>query len=159
MQLLQNKKMITGYLVAIFFVLADRGLKFYAQNSLSGGKIEIIQGIFSFSLAENRNIAFSLPISGAGLNILIFLILGIILGLMIKNRRKWGIEGLFLFFIFLGGLSNLYDRVSYGYVIDYFDLSYFTVFNLADAMITFGVAALFFSNLRPEAGKPAKTSA
>jgi signal peptidase II len=44
-----------------------------------------------------------------------------------------------LFLAFLGAFSNLYDRLHYGYVIDYFDLKYFTVFNLSDVMIIIGI--------------------
>ena len=40
--------------------------------------------------------------------------------------------------IIFGAVSNLYDRLKYGFVIDYFDLKYFTIFNIADAMIFFG---------------------
>lgn len=150
--------MITAHLVAVFFVLADRGLKIFALNRLAGVKIEIIKGIFSFSLAKNENIAFSLPVSGTGLNILILLILGAVLWLIIKNCRKQGMEAVYLLFIFLGGISNLYDRLSYGFVIDYLDLSYFTVFNLADVMVTLGVLGLIITNFWPNRAESAKNS-
>ena len=56
-----------------------------------------------------------------------------------------------LFAIIMGAASNLFDRLKYGYVIDYLDLKYFTVFNLADAMIIFGVAILLISANKKEA--------
>ncbi|MBU1778489.1 signal peptidase II, partial [Patescibacteria group bacterium] len=48
-----------------------------------------------------------------------------------------------MFFIIFGAISNLTDRLEYGYVIDYFSLKYFTIFNLADVMIVIGVFCLF----------------
>ena len=44
-----------------------------------------------------------------------------------------------LFFTILGASSNFYDRLKYGFVVDYLDLKYFTVFNVADAMISLSV--------------------
>ena len=48
--------------------------------------------------------------------------------------------------ILAGALGNLYDRLSYGYVIDflYFHAGeyYWPAFNLADSAITVGVACL-----------------
>jgi signal peptidase II len=43
-----------------------------------------------------------------------------------------------------GALGNIFDRVAYGYVVDYADLHFgefrpFLIFNLADAAITIGV--------------------
>ncbi len=50
--------------------------------------------------------------------------------------------------IVLGAGSNLLDRIKYSYVIDYIDLKYFTVFNIADTMISLGVALLLFYELK-----------
>lgn len=38
-----------------------------------------------------------------------------------------------------GALGNLYDRLAYRYVIDYIALSFWPVFNLADAFLTIGI--------------------
>lgn len=148
--------MITLNSVAIFFVFIDRLLKIYANSQLFGEKITLIRGVFFFELVKNQNIAFSLPLSGVWVNILIFLVLGLILGIIIKNGRKIGINGTFLLYIFLGGLSNLADRIRFGSVIDYFHLNHFTVFNLADMMITFGVFGILLANFKQIYNKEAK---
>ena len=147
---------MTLFLVAIFFVLLDQELKVFALAGLAGGKISLIKGLLAFNLTKNPYIAFSLPLAGFWLNLGIFLILAFILAIILKNCRRPGLNSAFLFFIFLGGLSNLIDRLRFGYVIDYLDLSYFTVFNLADAMITFGVLALFYFNFREVLAKNVK---
>jgi signal peptidase II len=50
--------------------------------------------------------------------------------------------------IVLGGsLGNLYDRIFYGYVIDYIDFRVFPVFNFADIAINIGVFLILFSLL------------
>jgi len=52
-----------------------------------------------------------------------------------KGEEK---NAMYLFLVILGALSNLLDRLKFGYVVDYLDLRYFTVFNLADVMIVGG---------------------
>ena len=55
-----------------------------------------------------------------------------------------------LLLILLGALSNFFDRLAYGYVIDYFYLKNFTIFNLADASISGGaILALIGLNKKP----------
>ncbi len=44
-----------------------------------------------------------------------------------------------------GALGNLVDRLTYGYVIDYIDLGFWPVFNLADIALTIGVVILLVS--------------
>jgi len=46
--------------------------------------------------------------------------------------------------VILGAAGNLFDRLKYGYVVDYLDLKYFTAFNLADVMIVAGVIYLIY---------------
>ena len=41
-----------------------------------------------------------------------------------------------------GALGNLVDRIRYGYVVDFFDLTVWPVFNVADSAICVGVAVL-----------------
>jgi len=86
-----------------------------------------------------------LPFSGGLLSIVISaLVLAIIYFLLwaIKKQAWWETWG--LSFVLAGASSNLFDRFKYGFVIDYFDLRYFTVFNLADVMIFCGVVSLLF---------------
>ena len=52
----------------------------------------------------------------------------------------------FISFIILGAVSNLLDRITYGFVVDYIQTPlYWWVFNIADIMITIGVIGLIFS--------------
>lgn len=56
--------------------------------------------------------------------------------------RRWGL-------LVMGGVvSNAADRFARGAVVDYLDLGWWPVFNLADSMIVVGVAALLVLSLR-----------
>ncbi|MFA6393576.1 MAG: signal peptidase II [Patescibacteria group bacterium] len=150
MKLWLGKKMITFYSVVVFFIFADRYLKWYVFYGLTDEKILLLKNFLSFGLSKNKNIAFSIPLSGRALEAAIFILLAAILILIIKKGSELGQKIPFLILIIVGGASNLYDRLSYGYVIDYFNLAFFAVFNLADAMVTLGVLSLFFTNLGPD---------
>jgi hypothetical protein len=70
-----------------------------------------------------------------------------VLGAFLSGRvsSRWHIASLSL--ILAGGVGNLIDRVSLGYVIDYIDFRaiHFAIFNLADSCITVGAVLLCFS--------------
>lgn len=129
---------------AVFFVLLDRFLKYEAViYGLAG--INLLGDWLTFRFQPNYYIAFSLPLSGCWLSAAIFLvILCLIYLLFMAWRSGCRTQAFFLLFIILGSASNLFDRLKYGYVVDYLDLQYFTVFNLADAMIAFGALCLIF---------------
>lgn len=49
--------------------------------------------------------------------------------------------------LLVGGISNLFERLSFGCVTDYFYIaSWFPVFNLADAFLTMAVLGLLWEN-------------
>ncbi|HXV18656.1 MAG TPA: signal peptidase II, partial [Candidatus Omnitrophota bacterium] len=54
-----------------------------------------------------------------------------------------------------GAAGNLYDRVRFGYVVDFLDLRVWPVFNIADSAITIGAilvaAELFLKPRHPKA--------
>lgn len=142
-----NKKMVIVFLVTIFFIALDRFLKILAFQLPT--PFNLIGSILKFHFTPNPYIAFSLPLSGLGLNIIIAIIILILVYdcfLLVKTGRVK--EGIVLTFIILGAISNLIDRLKFGYVVDYFDLKYFTVFNLADVMIVTGVIILLFLKMK-----------
>ena len=132
------------------FFVGDRFIK----NAISAGSIiwpqKIIGDIFTFNFVPNYYISFSLPLGGAYLNWIILTIITILLALvfyLILVKKTEPKEYLPLTFIIFGAISNVVDRMQFAYVIDYLDLKYFTVFNLADVMISFGVVILIIKIL------------
>ncbi len=139
-------------LVAIFFV-ADRFLKILALTRADNNPIPLLGKFFSFNFTANHYMAFSLPLGGQVLNILIIVAILLLLSFIFyltlnKNEQKPLILPLTI--ILIGAISNILDRVSNGYVIDYLDLHYFTVFNLADVMISLGTLFIIFKALKKE---------
>ena len=151
-----NKKTIKTLLIniaipfglAIFF-LVDRILKAKALNLEKS--LELIPNLLFFDLTKNYFISFSLPLSGPTLNIfivLLIILLAIYLIFLIIKEKDKKLEIILLLFIFFGALSNLIDRLFLGFVVDYLELRYFTVFNLADVMIVIPSFWLILNNLK-----------
>ena len=50
--------------------------------------------------------------------------------------------------LLFGAISNIIDRIRLGFVIDYIDLKYFTIFNIADIMIVGSIGLLIITNIK-----------
>lgn len=130
--------------VAIFFSL-DRYLKYLALHIFPADSFNLVGNLLKFSFTKNNYIAFSLPLSGPILNLTICTIvfsLFCYIFYLILVKKSYLSQIYPLTLILFGAISNLTDRLQFGFVVDYFDLNYFTVFNLADMMIVGGIIML-----------------
>jgi signal peptidase II len=144
-------------MMAIFFI-ADRLLKGVALGNGSTYFKRLIGDIFVFRFTANPYMSFSLALpqwlSYSFIFLAIALLIYYIFYLILKKKgQKW--EIVLLTIILVGAISNILDRCLYGYVVDYLELKFFTVFNLADVMISGGAIILSVINLikKPYAGK------
>lgn len=130
-----RRERLWGVACLVLFV-ADRLLK---QLALSGARLGGENAPARFDLFRNGGIAFSLPFSGPLVWLASVAILGVICLMAARDVRarrfdRAGAYGLFIF----GACSNLFDRVVYGYTIDYLILVQRSAVNLADGMIVAG---------------------
>jgi signal peptidase II len=90
-------------------------------------------------LVKNTGISFGL-LQGA---VVIMIIVSLLFLLLLWYFREEFNDCKFcLILLAAGTLGNLIDRIFRGYVVDFFDLGWFPVFNLADTMITIGTAGI-----------------
>jgi len=142
-----KKKMAVFFGVAIFFIVLDRFLKSLALK-FSDGELEILSDWIKFTLVKNYNIALSLPLHGILVMFLVIALTMLVIYYFVLFIKKEDVIGAFcMLLIALGAISNLVDRVLYGFVIDYFDIKFFSVLNLADIMITTGVLIFIIFSL------------
>ncbi len=66
---------------------------------------------------------------------------------MIKKEKKNMTSKVALGLVLGGALSNLFDRIFYGFVVDYIDIIIWPVFNLSDMCINVGVGIFLFYSL------------
>lgn len=129
---------------------ADYFSKRWAESFLKGSERRVlIPGVLGLRYAENTGAAFS-ALSGATvfLSLVSVAVCIAVAVYMVIRSQKWFMQ-LPLSMILAGGLGNLIDRVTCGFVIDYFELLFvrFAIFNLADIYITVGAAALMLALL------------
>ena len=86
--------------------------------------------------------------------LLYFLIGAVLLLLLFLFFRSWQKRDFLLAtgfsLIILGGLSNFFDRIYFGYVIDWIRISFLpiSIFNIADLMIFGGIICLIFALIK-----------
>lgn len=140
---LNTQKMAVLYITAIFFISLDRFAKsFFLFN---GNPIPIIPDYLDLRYTENTFIAFSIPISPIFIKYLSLTLTFFIIYLFVKAFKKDNnLLKISLFTLILGSFSNIYDRFVHGFVIDYINLKYFTIFNIADSMIFVSIVLLSY---------------
>lgn len=111
-----------------------------------------IPGMLSWSFVKNTGAAFGI-LSGSWA--LPLLTMALLIALLIALLRGPDMDRLLrvgLWFIIGGGLGNLYDRLAYGYVIDFIRLDFidFPVFNPADVFVCLGAGLAALSILLTE---------
>lgn len=92
----------------------------------------------AFSFLNNESLNASLIIVTLVSIICIFLFINIFTSIFEKQIPL--LERCSMAAILSGGIGNLIDRISYGYVVDFIDISFNPyVFNLADVYVTIGI--------------------
>lgn len=140
--------LLVGVLIVITF---DQITKHYALAFLAGrGHVAVLPGL-QLLLTYNHGVAFSL-FYNLGMNqpwILMGMtgLLCMVLSVMFYKTHDFERQKQLALMLILGGaLSNLYDRVYYGAVIDFIDVFvgkyHWPVFNLADSAICLGAFLL-----------------
>lgn len=132
----------------------DQITKHWAVSSLNDGRVIDVLGSLRFNLSFNRGMAFS---QGTGIGPFIG-VLGILVVLyLLIGMRKSSVSGaVFVGLVAGGAAGNIVDRLFRGEawlrgaVVDFIDLQWWPVFNIADAAICIGGALLVFTLFRTE---------
>jgi len=139
--------------ILLFSILLVDQLTKYALNSVLSlnRSLPVIQGVFHLTLVHNRGAAFGILRDKAPLFIITSLISAVLIWLALgkyKNIPGGNIYRVALVLILAGGIGNLIDRITLGYVVDFLDFRIWPVFNIADSAITIGAILLGYSILR-----------
>jgi signal peptidase II len=141
--------------IAAVVVLLDQLTKHWAQNALSTEPARHIVWTLQLNLSFNSGMAFS---TGRGIGPVIGAVaIVVIIGLALSVRRVAGdsmLAAVAAGLVVGGAIGNLSDRLFrgdgwlHGSVIDFIDLQWFPIFNVADAAITVGGGLFVIWTLR-----------
>lgn len=137
------------YLGIIFaIVFFTRLLAYWGISVLQGGgDITVVPKILYLSYVENRGAAFGIFQDAKIFLIVVAVVLFMLITYYVASQRKNLKSRLVipLAMIAGGGISNVADRLSFGYVVDYIDFRVirYPVFNLADICVVLGFVWLF----------------
>ncbi len=150
------KKLYTSGLVwlwiAILILVIDRYSKLWIVDHLTFQEPLRILPFFNLTLAFNTGAAFSFLHSASGwqnwfLGGLAIIISILVLYWLAKSPARAGWMNIALCLILGGALGNAWDRMLYGYVIDFLSFHlgdwHFAIFNLADSAICVGAFMVF----------------
>ena len=143
---------ISWFIIAVLVVVLDYFTKSLAILYLAPYQSKLVCSVFSLTLAYNTGAAFSFLSKAGAWHRWFFagfsLIMSCVLSFWLLQMREASRLQLTALSLILGGaIGNLYDRLMYGYVIDFLDFHYldhhWPIFNLADTAICIGAFLLF----------------
>jgi signal peptidase II len=149
------------FFLVLFVLLLDRWTKWLIDTRLLLNQtIQVIDGFFNITYVRNTGVAFGIldPIrSPLKSTLLALLTIAAATGVAVYSWRTPMTQRLLqaaLSLILAGALGNLYDRLHYGYVIDFIEVYFrnyrWPSFNVADSAITSGVGLLAIEIFRKD---------
>jgi signal peptidase II len=131
-------------LLTSILILLDRLAKWWASSSLTAGQPTPLLGQ-SIRLTRVHNVggAFGIfPGSGELFLAVSGVVSVVLLVLLLASRVRGILARIGIAIVLAGAVGNLIDRLLYGFVLDFFEIRGFPVFNLADACITVGAGLI-----------------
>lgn len=130
-------------IIGMLVVIVDQLVKFWVDRNINwtNPTRTFIPGFMSLVRVQNDGAAFSF-LSGSGARVWFIVITGVFALLVVLALATNFVSGKFgrwcLVLVTAGGISNMIDRIRYGFVLDMFKLEIFdfAVFNVADIFIT-----------------------
>ncbi len=134
--------LILYYLIAAAVVVIDQVTKRLAVSGLSGIETyPLIDGVLHLTYVENTGAAFGMMKDSRWVFMVVSAAAIILLPIVIAvYRKRYPFACVCMAMILGGGIGNMIDRVTLGYVVDFIDfrLIHFAVFNGADSFVTVG---------------------
>ena len=145
--------------IIILGIALDQVTKYLATAKLKKQPNFVLwEGVFELDYLENTGSAFGMFQGQRWLLLIvgvIFMALIVFLMLRLPEGKKFTVTHVILAFLVAGGVGNMIDRFSLGYVVDFFSfvLINYPIFNVADIYVvcaTIGLFIMFLFVLKEE---------
>ena len=104
--------------------------------------VVLIKNFLYITLVHNRGAAFGMLKNQLLLFVLLSFFTILFIFYHLKSKKNSIILKISLSLVLAGAVGNLIDRLRFGFVIDFLDLRFWPVFNLADSALTIGALLL-----------------
>ncbi len=143
------------YIIAFFFFMIDIISKQIITHIIDFKKsIQIINNFFYITHVHNTGAAWSILEDQRILLLIISVFALFLINKIINKEELSQLESLSYGMIIGGIIGNLFDRILFGYVIDFLDFRLFgynyPVFNLADSFIVIGIIIMAIISIRKD---------
>lgn len=146
-------------LFSVIIFIIDQIVKLFIGFNINlNTSITVFRNFFYISNVHNYGAAFSILYGNRIFLILVSIIaLILVYHFLLKNKKFEWID-IVIYSLLIGGiLGNLFDRIIYGYVVDYLDFYIFNynfpIFNIADICIVCSVILIIIDTLRSGNGE------
>ncbi len=151
--------------LALVVVILDQWTKGLALQHLDYGRPVPLLPVLNLTLQYNEGAAFSFLSDAGGWQRWFFSAVAFIASIvvsvwLVRLKRDDVLLAASLSLILGGAIGNLWDRLQYGYVVDFisvhYDTWYFPTFNVADSAVSVGAALMILDAVlqsRSEAGE------
>ena len=150
---MKNKKINFLIIITITAILLDQVIKIIMKSKLFNSSILVIPYILKLTYVQNTGAAFGIGNNSTSMFVAVnIVIIGLITYFIFSKKDEINRPILIaLHLIVAGGISNLIDRITRGFVVDYIDISpliKYPVFNLADIFIVVGCIIIAISLIK-----------
>lgn len=142
------------WLTAVLVLIIDQLSKLWVVNNFIPGESQVVwDKVLWLTYVQNQGAAFGI-LQGHSWLFFICAILVIVILVAINSKQHLPAAMQVVFgLIMAGAIGNLLDRLRFNYVVDFIDLGWWPVFNVADMAIVCGVILLAFKLLWDEKGE------
>ena len=140
-------------LFSMIIFIIDQIVKLFVGFSLElNTSITVFRNFFYISNVHNYGAAFSVLYGNRIFLVIVSVITLVLVYYFLLKNKKFDWFNIILYSLLIGGiLGNLFDRIIYGYVVDYLDFYIFgynfPIFNIADICIVISVILIIIDTL------------
>ncbi len=141
------KKNLYWFLIpALALVGADEWIKAFALKYFPNDDTLTDLDFWNLAIHKNWGLAFDIPFR-RGLILLVSVVIAcFLLDMIVKNAKSNRKIAFSCMLIIIGAFGNVFDRIVYGFTVDYLIFLGKSALNLSDLLIIFGVVLLLVSS-------------